>query len=326
MTHRNLLDLAPGRKSPAALLARLANPGVIARLIPLLPALAALAPHGAHAGDATALVQPRTMAEIIKESRPTDWRSLDPDNTLYLELAGGRVVIELAPRFAPRNIANIKLLARGHFYDGLTVERVQDDYVTQWGSDSKPLGKAATRVPAEFVTSGRDLAVTPLKDPDTYAPLTGFADGFPVGRDATTGQAWLTHCYGMVGVARDTDADTGNGSELYVVIGQPPRQLDRNITLVGRVVQGMELLSSLPRGPAPMGFYADPRQGARIRRLVVAADVPGREQSRIEELRTDTQTFAELVESRRNHSEDWYKVPAGRVDVCNVPVPVRAAR
>ena len=296
----------------------------------LLPALAGLASPHTRAADmptpTPALAQPRTTAEIIRDSKPADWRLLDPDNTLYLELPAGRVVIELAPRVAPRNIANIKQLARGHFYDGLSVERVQDDYVAQWGSDVKPLGKAATRVPAEFVTGGRDLQVTALKDPDTYAPLTGFTDGFPTGRDVTTGQAWLTHCYGMVGVARDNDVDTGNGSELYVVIGQPPRQLDRNITLVGRVVQGMDLLASLPRGPAPLGFYADPKQGARIHRLVVAADVPAREQSRIEELRTDTQTFAELVESRRNHSEEWYKVPAGRIDVCNIPVPVRAAR
>lgn len=288
-------------------------------------ALAGLGMAGAWADTpAPALAQPRTMAEVLKDSRPSDWRPLDPENTLYMELPAGRVVIELAPRFAPRNVANIKLLARAHFYDKLSVERVQDNYVAQWGSDSKPLGKAATRVPAEFVASGRDLPVTPLKDPDTYAPLTGFSDGFPTGRDATTGQAWLTHCYGMVGVARDNDVDTGNGSELYVVIGQPPRQLDRNITLVGRVVQGMELLSSLPRGPAPMGFYADlKKQGTPIQRLVVAADLPAREQSRIEELRTDTQTFSDLVEARRNRSEEWYKTPAGRIDVCNVPVPVR---
>jgi len=110
------------------------------------------------------------------------------------------------------------------------------------------------------------------------------------------------------------------------VIGHAPRQLDRNIALVGRVVQGMELLSVLPRGTGPLGFYEQPGQHVPITSVRVAADVPEAERSRLEVLRTDTATFAALVEARRNRRDDWYKVPAGYIDLCNVPLPVRAMK
>jgi peptidylprolyl isomerase len=127
----------------------------------------------------------------------------------------------------------------------------------------------------------------------------------------------------MVGAGRDTAVETGSGAELYVVIGHAPRQLDRNIALVGRVLQGMELLSTLPRGAGPLGLYEDPGQHVPIRRLRIAADVPAAERQPIEVLRTDTATFTDLVEARRNRRDEWYKRPAGHIDLCNVPIPVR---
>jgi peptidylprolyl isomerase len=127
----------------------------------------------------------------------------------------------------------------------------------------------------------------------------------------------------MVGVGRGEDVDSGSGNELYVVIGQAPRQLDRNVTLVGRVVKGMELLSTLPRGTGTLGFYEGAQQRVPVKSLRVAADVPANQRSRLEVMRTDTQTFTNLIESRRNRRDEWYKVPAGRIDLCNVPIPVR---
>ncbi|MGS0759417.1 peptidylprolyl isomerase, partial [Roseateles sp. GG27B] len=62
-----------------------------------------------------------------------EWRALNPDNTLLMELPQGQVLIELAPRFAPRHAANIRTLTRSGFYDGLAIVRVQDNFVTQWG-------------------------------------------------------------------------------------------------------------------------------------------------------------------------------------------------
>jgi peptidylprolyl isomerase len=167
------------------------------------------------------------------------------------------------------------------------------------------------------------MAFTPLPDGDVYAPEVGFSDGFPAARSAKQRLTWLAHCYGMVGVGRDLDVESGSGAELYVVIGHAPRHLDRNVALVGRVVQGMPLLSSLPRGSAEMGFYSKTEAMVPIKSIRVAADVPAAERTNLEVLRTDTPTFAALIESRRNRPEEFFKVRAGHIDLCNVPLAVR---
>jgi peptidylprolyl isomerase len=270
-------------------------------------------------------VKPRSMADVIAASSSADWRNLDPQNTLYLELPTGRVVIELNPAFAPRHVANIKTLVHERYFDGTAIVRAQDNFVVQWSDpgNTRPLGGAQKTLDAEFSRSANDLAFTLLPDPDSYAPEVGFADGFPAAREPRTHLAWLVHCYSMVGVGRDNDVDSGNGTELYVVIGQAPRQLDRNVALVGRVVAGMEQLSTLKRGTAALGYYEKPEERTVIHSLRLAADVPEAERSHLEIMRTDTHAFADLVESRRNRREEWYKVPAGRIDVCNVPLVVR---
>jgi peptidylprolyl isomerase len=280
--------------------------------------------------DATSRKAP-VMADVMAASRPGDWRALDPENTLYVELASGRVVIELAPAFAPNHVANVKALARERYYDGLAVVRVQDNYVAQLADPAaeKPalarkIQRAHKTLPAEFDRAlGLKLPFTPLPDPDVYAPEVGFSSGFPVARDRHTGKMWLVHCYGMVGAGRDNAADSGGGAELYVVIGHAPRHLDRNVTLLGRVVQGMELLSALPRGTGALGFYEKPEQRVPIKSIRVAADVPEAERSDLEIMRTDTAAFRELIEARRNRREEWFQVQAGRVEIGNVPVPAR---
>ena len=259
-------------------------------------------------------------------SKPADWRPLDPENTLYLDLASGRVVIELAPAFAPRHAANIKTLVREGYFDGLTINRAQDNYVVQWGDpdQKRPIGSAKPTLASEFTRpTAKDMAFTRLSDPDGYAREVGFSSGFWAARDPKAGKAWLAHCYSMLGVGRDIGPDSGGGTELYVVIGHAPRHLDRNITLAGRVVQGMELLSTLPRGTGPLGFYEKPEQRVPIKSIRIAADVPQNERSNLEVIRTDTPTFAALVESRRNRRDNWYLVPAGHVELCNVPIVVR---
>ena len=150
---------------------------------------------------------------------------------------------------------------RERYFDGLAIVRSQDNYVVQWADpdSNRPIRNAKKTLPAEFTTTLRpDLPFTHLPDPDGYAPEVGFSTGFYAARDPKTVTAWLAHCYGMVGAGRDNDINSGGGTELYVVIGNAPRHLDRNITLVGRVVQGMELLSTLPRGTLPMGYYEKP--------------------------------------------------------------------
>ena len=269
---------------------------------------------------------PRTMAEVLAAAAPADWRSPDPENTLYLELDAGRLVIELAPRFAPEHAANIRRLVRQRYYDGLAIVRVQDNYVVQWGDpdNERSLGSARATLPPEFtVALTPDLPFVRLPDRDGYAPEVGFSDGFPAARDPRAGQAWLAHCYGMVGAGRDNEPESGSGAELYVVIGHGPRQLDRNVALVGRVLSGIEILTMLPRGTGPLGFYEQSSQRVPIRRLRVAADIPAGERIRLEVLRNDTATFEALIEARRNRRDEWYKTPAGYIDLCNVPLPVR---
>ena len=274
-----------------------------------------------------------TMSNVLAASKPADWRPVDPENTLYLELPSGRVVVELAPQFAPRHVANVKALAREKYYDGLSVVRCQDNYVVQMGDPDaeKPERKrkiqhAQPTLPPEFErASDPKINFTRLEDGDVYAPEAGFVAGFPAARDRVTGKMWLVHCYGMVGAGRDAAADSGGGAELYVIIGHAPRHLDRNVTLLGRVLQGMELLSSLPRGPAPLGFYEKPEQRLPVKTIRVAADLPASERTPLEVLRTDRPVFQELIKTRQNRAEEWYHFRAGRIEICNVPLPVRAA-
>jgi len=273
---------------------------------------------------------PTTTAELLAQSPASDWRALDPDDTLYMELPQGRVVIELAAHFAPLSAANIRTLAKAGYFDGLAIVRVQDNYVVQWGDpdekNPRSLGEAKKTIPPEFTRAAKDLDFVKLPDADTYAPETGFSAGFPAARDPRSGRAWLVHCYSMVGVGRDNAEDSGNGAELYAIIGNSPRLLDRNITVVGRVVQGIELLSPLKRGTGALGFYEKAEDRTPIREVKLASELAPDKRVALEALRTDSATFRTLVDMRRFRKDDWYKVPAGHVDVCNVPLPVRLVK
>jgi cyclophilin family peptidyl-prolyl cis-trans isomerase len=271
-----------------------------------------------------------TVAQVVEQSRPADWRPLDPANTLVMQLDAGNVVIELAPRFAPKHAANLRTLAHESYFDGLAILRAQDNYVVQWGDPhaeaperAKPLGSAQRKLPAEFSVPLKGLPLQRLPDEDGWARVNGFVDGLPVAADPRTGRAWLAHCYGMVGAGRDNAPDSSNGSELYAVIGDSPRGLDLNITLVGRVLQGMDKLSALPRGTAEMGFYAAPEQRTPIRRLRLAADMPADQRPALEVMRTDTDTWRRLLQARRVRGEDWFVHSHGHIGLCNAGVPVR---
>ena len=278
----------------------------------------------------------KTAQEILAASPAGDWRALDPDNTLLMELASGQVIIELAPHFAPAHVANIRALAHGGYWDGLAILRVQDNFVTQWGDpDGEDAAKArplpagvSAKLPAEFSVPlervGRAAGFTPLPEVDGWAPRTGFAGGFPVAANPKAGRAWLAHCYGMVGAGRGDAVDSSNGTELYVVIGQAPRGLDLNITVVGRVIKGMELLSALPRGTAAMGFYDKPEQRTGIQRVRLLADVPEAERPALQVLKTESRTWAQLLDARR-HRGGWFVHSAGRVELCGASVPTRPA-
>ena len=297
---------------------------------PRRPALLALALACILPTLATAATPYRSAQQILEASPDSDWRTPDPANLLVMNLAAGQVVIELAPAFAPQHVANIQTLAHEHFWDGESIYRAQDNFVVQFGdadaddaAKAKLLGSAKRKLPAEFQRDSSGLKVTVLPDRDGWADQTGFVDGFAVGQDKADGKTWLAHCYGALGAGRNNEEDSSIGAELYVVTGQSPRQLDRNITVVGRVLKGMELLSALPRGPAPMGFYADAAQRTPITSIQRVSDLPVAQRPTLQVLRTDSKTFIDTVEARRNRVDDFYKRAAGHIDLCNIPVPVR---
>lgn len=272
--------------------------------------------------------------DILAASKPAEWRTPDPANLLYMQLPAGRVVIELAPAFTPLHAANIRTLVREGYFDGLAIVRVQDNFVTQWddpngddgGDKAKmhPLGKAKATLPPEF-TRAIDARQpwTPLPDGDVYAPQVGFSEGFPVARDPAQDKEWLVQCYGMVGVARDVPPDSGNGSALYAIIGQAPRRLDHNLAVAGRVLQGMPYLSALPRGTGPMGFYEKASERTPILSVKLAADLPVAQRENIQVLRTDSPTFAALIDAARHGHNAFYPTPVGKLGICDIHAPVR---
>lgn len=268
-----------------------------------------------------------TPNDLVAAAPASAWKPIPPDDLMIIDLAnGGRVVVQLAPEFAPVHVANIKALARGGYWAGSSVYRVQDNYVAQWGqNDSKsPWPKGVTpKPPAEYSRALTGLAPRPLGFPDAYAPSAGFSNGWPIAYSVKGGWADLAHCYGSVGVGRDLSPDTGTGGELYAVIGEAPRQLDRNIAVVGRVVDGIERLSTLPRGTEALGFYKDKAQYVPIRSVRLASDLRVPERPSYEVMDTASSTFARYLGLRANRHDDFYIQPSGGVDLCNVQVPVR---
>ena len=269
--------------------------------------------------------EPATPGSVLAGAPAADWATIDPATLLVMDLrAGRRVVIALAPAFAPAHIANIRALARSGWFDGTVIARVQDNYVVQWGDPdgTKPLPTGLARpLPAEYDRAVAGIAITPLPYRDTFARRVGFVAGFPAAQER--GRAWMTHWYGLVGVGRNLAPDTGNGSELYAVIGHAPRALDRNIALVGRVVAGMDRLAALPRGTADLGFYAEPGQRVPIGRVRIAADLPAGERPAFEWLRPESASFRDWVRVRANRQDAFFVRPAGAVDLCNAMPPVR---
>lgn len=275
----------------------------------------------------------RSTTQIINEAPKSAWYRLDQKNLVYMTLSNGKqVVMELAPRFAPAHANQIRLLAGDGYWDGLDIYRVQDNYVAQFGAfdfaikkDRKALPKHAKKLPAEFTISAKGLPITRLPDADVHADYVGFLDGFPVA--VKDGQAFLVQCYGMVGSARENAPDSSHAGNLYAMIGQPARNLDRQITVVGRVIHGMEHLSSLPRGSGEMGFYAPNETPTVIKSVRMGNALPVSEQLNFEALDTRSQAFLDFVEARRYLQSPWHAAPAsGGMGVCEVRQTIRLVK
>ena len=289
--------------------------------------------------------------EIVEQASAEEWIAIPAEDLLVMTLAPAadgsarKVVIQLmsAP-FSQGWVENIRTLARAQWYDDIAVNRVQDNYVVQWGDpnyDNPESEGAAKPLPDGLRVVGENEYVANVIDDDLlarhryadpYSGWTTFIEGWAVGSKQESlhsleYQAWPVHCYGMVGVGRNYSPDTGSGAELYTVIGHAPRHLDRNIALVGRIVEGMEHLSSLPRGTGALGFYSAEETDKRtpILSIRAASDLPEGERPAFEYLSTDSETFARYANARANRRDPFFIVPAGGADICNIPVPVRRA-
>jgi len=252
------------------------------------------------------------------------WLAPSDENLLVMQLKSGRVVMQLAPDFAPKHVRNIKQLVSQNYFDGSMILRSQDNYVVQWGIPEaesgipKSIGKALPKIKVEFYQNLQDTNFVEINSRDAYADKVGFVDGFPAASDGK--RVWLAHCYGMLGVSRDVQDDSGNGSGLYVVTGHAPRHLDRNVTLVGRVLEGMHLLSSLPRGTGNLGFYESDREYVPVQSIKMGSAV---EALGIKIMDTNSEEFSQHVAKRTTRTEDWFLEPSGKIELCNVGVPKR---
>lgn len=270
-----------------------------------------------------------TPPSVIAESKASEWQAIPADDLMVIDLKDGRrIVVQLAPLFAPVHAANIRALAKSGYWQGASIYRVQDNYVAQWGNNDATKGVPAgvvAKPPAEYERRLAGLKIVPLGSPDAYAPKVGYTAGWPVAYDSKAGTANLPHCYGSVGVGRDLSPDTGMGGELYAAIGHAPRSLDRVIAVVGRVVSGVDILSSLPRGTEALGFYKERTSDVPIANVRLASQLPDAERPRFEYLRETSASFTRWLQVKKNRRDEFYIHPAGGVDLCNAPVPVRAS-
>jgi len=267
------------------------------------------------------------------------WNTLDPDNTVYLELQEGTVVIELNPNFAPKTVKQFKSLLGEQFYRGLSFYRVIDGFVAQGGDESDVDGSQITKLlKAEFeidwplkpkdkkeAENWVPMSWTPVQTDDMFAPYTGFIDGFPAARDGKKGgKAWLTHCPGTVAMARNENPDS-SGTDFYIVIGQAPRYLDRNLTVFGRVVWGMDVAQRIKRGPTmDNGIIEKDLDRTWIKRMRLASSLEESERLDIWVADTNSKGFKGSLKDRRNRNNKFFHhKPPKVLDICQVPVPVR---
>jgi peptidylprolyl isomerase len=255
------------------------------------------------------------------------WREVPLDNVVYVELQDGIFVLELNPAFAPKTVKVFKRLVRDDFYRGLSFYRVIEGFVAQ-GGDESDMGIPPTQptIEAEFqIERDDELAWTPVERQDLYQAETGFIDGFAAARDKR--HLWLTHCPGIIAMARGNEPDSAR-TDFYIVIGQAPRYLDRNLTVFGRVIHGMDVVQRIRRGPTENnGIIEADLDRSRIVRMRMADDLAPEERNAFYVMDTNSKGFMEYMEERRERRGDFFHhQPPKVLDVCQVPVATRVEK
>jgi len=267
-----------------------------------------------------------SYADVISQSDQDEWRNLDLENSLYIELETGTVIVELETTHAPNHVKNTKALAREGLFDNTQFYRVIDGFVAQGGPESiednyKPAHGTLT-IDSEFSKQfNQPLDIYELESNDGYAEKVGFYKGFAIGQSKDQKESWLLHCYGALGMGRADETDSG-GTELYVVIGHAQRYLDKNVTVFGRVIYGMEHMQSLKRSTSLAG-PVDLKNHNKIMSIQVASDLKPGDLIPLEILKTHSQSFDKYIQARKNRKEPWFVDSKNYNDVCSIQVPVR---
>jgi peptidylprolyl isomerase len=269
------------------------------------------------------------LLAVNLESQAADevvWRGVDPDNLVIVDLTDGKLLIELNPTFAPKTVEQFRQLVQDDFYNGLSFYRVIDGFVAQ-GGDGSDLGELSQipLISAEFeIDMPEDMPFVSAQEDDLFAAETGFSQGFAVGVDRKENTVWLAHCPGTVAMARNDSPDSSR-TDFYIVIGQAPRYLDRNMNVFGRVIYGMEVAQRIQRGkPQDNGVISDETARSRIRDMVLVSDLPEEERPSAFVMDTESEGFEDLLRDRRNRKQRFFHNKPPRVlDVCQVPMTGR---
>ena len=161
----------------------------------------------------------------------------DADNTLYMDVPFGRVVIAMRPDLAPRHCAQIKALVRRGFYDGVVFHRVIDGFMAQTGDPTGTgSGGSGNKLPAEFSNE--------------------------------------KHVRGVVSMARTSDPNSAD-SQFFIMLGSAP-SLDGQYTIWGKVESGMEFIDKIKKGDqARNGAVSNPDKIIKMQ-VAAAADKAGK--------------------------------------------------
>lgn len=271
-----------------------------------------------------ALIAATSPVAIAQQDDNSSYREVYPENLLIMTLESGEVVIELNEDFAPGHVEQMRELISSGIYDGERFYRVIDGFVAQGGLEVDERIEVYPTLTNENERMASDEDFVPLGNEDLFAPVVGHLDGFAVGRNPEAGTEWLLHCPGAMAMARGVDPDSGS-TEFYIVL-DAQRYLDRNLTVFGRVLSGMEHIQALKRGDRAIesGVIQRPERGDEILTARLAVNIPEEERPRWEVLETTSEDFEAFKTRLRVRTDEFfYNTPPEILDVCAFSAPAR---
>lgn len=245
-----------------------------------------------------------------------DWRAVDADNTLVIDTNQGRIIVEFYPLVAPQSVERLKVLARQHFYDGLTFFRVIDDFMDQTGDpkNSGEGGSTLPNLPGEFIF--RRAASAPVAKIDTMpGQEIGFLGALPIASKPIAQaalmvdgkvQAYGLFCPGVIGMARAQDPNSANSQ--FFLMRQEHAQLNTQYAAIGRVVAGEDVVRKIKVGePVP-----NPQD--KMLTVQVLADMPAGSRPNVQVIDTRSLYFAgQAAGAKAAKGADF--------DICDLDVP-----